>query len=243
MKLYGKNPVLERLKSNPKSIQKIYLQQGHVEGGYIRQKAKKWGITIHDMPASKLLKLVRNLNAQGIVAEIEDFQFAAYDDVLATALQKGATLIFLDGLNDPQNLGVIIRSLSCMGGFALVLPAHHSVDVTSTVLRIACGGENHMPIAKVTNMALALRQAKEQGFWLAGSVVEGGKEIFETEWPFPLALVIGSEQKGMRPIMQKHLDLLVSIPMNHERLSMNAAQATTILGYEILRQRKSLRPT
>ncbi|MCB9772441.1 MAG: 23S rRNA (guanosine(2251)-2'-O)-methyltransferase RlmB [Candidatus Omnitrophica bacterium] len=239
MKLYGRNPVLERIKSNPRSILKIFVQAGHPESAYVHEKAKKYGIPVNVVPGSKMLKLARDVNSQGLLAEIEKFSYLPLPDVLEAAKKKNATLVFLDELNDPQNLGGIMRSLGCLGDFYIVLPTHHSVEVTETVLRVACGGDNYVGVSKVANIAIALAKAKEEGFWIAGSVVKDGQDLMETRFQFPLALVIGSEQKGIRDVIRKQLDLLVTIPMANARMSLNAAHATTILCYEILRQRKN----
>ncbi len=238
MRLYGKNPVIERLKADPQSVKKIYLQTGHEDAGYVYRKAKKWGIPVHAVPKSKVQKLARNLNAQGILAEIGTFPYAAYDDLLENALKHQRTVVFLDGLTDPQNLGGIIRSLACLGGFALVLPTHRSVEVTESVLRVACGGENHIEIAKVSNLNRAIAEARDRGFWAAGTVVKDGEPLTDVKFNYPLALVVGSEQKGIRDVVKKNLDLLVTLPMGQPRMSMNAAHAAAVFCYEAYRQKQ-----
>ena len=237
MKLYGKNPVLERLKSNPQSIKKILIREDHPEGVYIRSKAKKWNIPIFFIPRERMHKLGDHLQAQGIIMEVEEFAYVPFEEMLPGALLKNQSIIFLDELNDPQNLGGIIRSLACLGGFGVVLPKHSSVEVTEAVLRVACGADNYVPVAKVSNLANAIAAAKEAGFWIAGSVVKDGQDLTQTKLSFPLALVVGSEQKGIREIIKKRLDIELTIPMAHPRLSLNAAHAATIFAYEIFRQK------
>jgi 23S rRNA (guanosine2251-2'-O)-methyltransferase len=238
MRLYGKNSVLERLKSKPKSIQRIYIEDGHLEGSYIRQKAKQWGIPVCSVPSSKIQKLTRAINAQGILMEVEEFRYVPFAELLGEALKRNHTLVLLDGINDPQNLGVMVRSLACLGKFSIVLPTHGSVGVTEAVLRVACGGDNYVPIARVSNLNQAIATAKKAGFWIAGAVVTEGEDLRKVQLPFPLALVMGSEQKGIREILRKQLDKALTIPMQHQRLSLNVAQAATIFCYEIARQRK-----
>jgi len=239
MRLYGKNPVLERIRTNPQTIKRIFIQDGHPDAGYIRQKAKKGSIPIVCVPKTKLLKVGGSHHTtQGIVADVEDFHYAAYDEILERALEKNKTLILLDRLNDPQNLGGIIRSLGCLGNFSVVLPTHDSVSVTEAVLRVACGGENYVEITQVSNLAQAIEHAKEAGFSIAGTVVEGGKDLFETPLPFPLGLVMGSEQKGIREMIKNKLDLELTIPVSPRGMSFNVAHATAILAYEIARQKK-----
>ncbi|MCB9756823.1 MAG: 23S rRNA (guanosine(2251)-2'-O)-methyltransferase RlmB [Candidatus Omnitrophica bacterium] len=239
MRLYGRNPVLERIKSNPRSIKRIFVEHGNPETTYVNQKAKQFGIPVTMVPGSKMMKLARNVNSQGLLAEIEGFSYLTFPDMLSVVKEQKGTLVFLDELNDPQNLGAIMRSLGCLGGFYIVLPTHHSVEVTETVLRIACGGDNYVRVAKVANITAAITKAKEEGFWIAGSVVENGQDLTQTTFQFPLALVIGSEQKGIRNVISKHLDIAVTIPMANPRMSFNAAHATTILCYEIFCQRKN----
>jgi len=238
MKLYGKNPVIERLKNDPRSISKIYLQQGHGDAGYIRKKAQKWGIAVLNVPASKIQKMARNVNTQGVLADIGEFLYMDYDELLERALKKGRSPLFLDGLNDPQNLGVIIRSLACLGYFDIVLPTHKSVKVTETVLRIACGGENSVGVSQVKNIRNAILRAREKGFWIVGTVVGKAEDVRMTDFQFPLGLVVGSEHKGIRPVVIKELDAKITLPMAQQGLSMNAAQAVTLFCYEINRNRK-----
>ena len=238
MKLFGKNSVIERLRSDPKSIRKIYIQEGLKETAYIRKKAKPYGIPVYVVPPSKLLKLGRTKNTQGVLVDVEEFNYIPYEELLETAINKKRCPLFLDGLNDPQNLGAIIRSLACLGKFSIVLPTHSSVGVTEAVLRVASGGDNYVPFTKVANLNQAIKSAKDAGFWIAGAVVDKGQSVFNTKLPHPLGLVIGSEQKGIREITRKLLDIELTIPMALGTLSFNVAHATTILCYEITRQKK-----
>ncbi len=237
MHLYGKNSVIERLRHNPSSIKKIQIEFGFAQAADIYKKAKKWGIPVIPVPKSKIDKLGRNLNTQGIIVDIEDFQYTDYPNLLEQAYQKKHSLLFLDNLNDPHNLGGIIRSLACLGNFAVVLPTHDSVSVTESVLRVASGGDNYVPVARVSNLNNAIRSAKEMGFTIAGGVIQGGQSIIDTPLPFPLGLVIGSEQKGIRDVVRKNLDLELTIPMQHDTLSLNATHAVTIFCYEITKQK------
>lgn len=238
MRLFGKNPVLERLKTTPETIKKIYLQQGHVEASYVRKKAKKWRIPVVGISKIQMHKMSRNINSQGIFADVDEFQYALYDDILDQALQKKIVLFFLDGLKDPQNLGAILRSLACLGSFAVILPKKESASITPVVCRIACGGENHIPVSIVSNLSQAIEKAKEKGFWITGTFVDEGESLFEVCFSFPLGVVIGSEEKGIRDILRKNIDQKLTIPMHQARLSLNAAQAATLISYEITKQKK-----
>ncbi|MBP9854409.1 MAG: RNA methyltransferase [Candidatus Omnitrophica bacterium] len=238
MRIYGKNPVIERLRANPASINAITIQRDFKEADYIHKKAKQRGIPVRVVDKSMILKMTRNSNAQGVIADLTDYEYVAYDEMLEYALKKKRVVLFLDELNDPQNLGAIIRSLGCFGHFSLALPTHKSVEVTESVLRVASGGENYVQIAKVGNINKAIRAAKELGFHIVGAVPTDGEPIEEVKFQFPLGLVIGSEQKGIRDIIEKELDQRVSIPMHVNTVTFNAAAATTIVCYEINRQRK-----
>ncbi len=238
MRLFGKNPVIERLRSDPQSIQKIYIEEGTSGAALVRKKAKQHNIPVMTVNASKMIKMARHKNTQGVMSVITGFEYEDYDDLLANALKNKRCPIFLDGITDPQNLGAMIRSVACLGKFAIVLPTHDSVGVTETVLRIASGGENYVPIAQVANINKALRKAKDLGFWIIGSVVDNGEVLGEASLPLPNALVIGSEQKGIREVILKNIDVKVTIPMSAQTLSFNASHAASILCYEITRQKK-----
>ncbi|MCA9405244.1 MAG: 23S rRNA (guanosine(2251)-2'-O)-methyltransferase RlmB [Candidatus Omnitrophica bacterium] len=236
MKISGKNSVIERLRSNPHSVKKIYIQQGIDGVASIRKKAKQWGIPVLNVPKSKIVKMARNTNTQGVLIDVDGFEYIECDALLDDARKKKRVPIFLDSLNDPQNLGAIIRSVACLGKFALILPTHNSVSVTESVLRVASGGDNYVPIAQVSNMNQAIQKAKEKGFWIVGSVVGEDNSIYNAEFPFPMALVMGSEQKGIRGGIRKNLDMEFSIPMALNTLSFNVAHATAIFCYEIKKQ-------
>ena len=239
MKLYGKNPVLERIKTNPKSIHKIFIQEGHEEAGYIQKKSRQFGIACIHVPRSKIQKLSQSLNTQGVVADVADFAYTPYDDLLTLAVGKKITLIFLDGVTDPQNFGAMIRSLACLGKFAVVLPTHDSVSITEAVLRVASGGDNHIFVARVGNLSQSIVEAKDAGFFIAGAFVDEGEDLYRVKFQFPLGFVVGSEQKGIREIIKKRLDQSIKIPMAQPRMSLNVAQATTIFAYEIIKQQKT----
>jgi 23S rRNA (guanosine2251-2'-O)-methyltransferase len=237
MKLYGKNPVIERLKANPKSIQRIMISEDHVDLSYIRKKCHQWGISVSTVPHSKIQRLAQNVNTQGIVAEIGDFAYVPLDELLEHARDKKRTPVFLDNLNDPQNLGGIIRSCGALGDFDIVLPTTESVGVTESVLRVACGGENYVSVAKVANLGNAIEKAKKMGFWIIGTVTEDAPSLTELTLQFPLGLVMGSEEKGVREIILKKLDARAMVPMKNQRMSLNVAHATSMVCYEIIRQK------
>ncbi|MBI3314787.1 MAG: 23S rRNA (guanosine(2251)-2'-O)-methyltransferase RlmB [Candidatus Omnitrophica bacterium] len=237
MRLFGKNPVIERLKANPKSVRRVLLELGHPDTAYVHKKCHQWGIPVASLPRSKIQKLARSLNTQGVLAEIDEFGYQPFEDMLDVAWDKKQTLVFLDNLTDPQNLGGILRTCGSLGDFAVVLPTAESVSVTETVLRVACGGENYLPVARVSNLANAIAKAKKKGFWIIGAVAKGASRLNEVRMQFPAGVVLGSEDKGIREIIRQKLDCEVMVPMKQERMSLNVAHAASIICWEVVRQR------
>ena len=237
MFLYGKNSVLERLQINPQTIRKIFLQTNFKEMN-IAQIIKSKKIAVNTVTPKELIRIKNSSPLQGIVAEIEDFVYTDFYELLDKPADKRLSLIFLDRISDPQNLGAIIRIAACFGGIGIVIPKHEACAVNDTVLHVASGGENFVPVAMVTNITNALNEAKKTGYWVAGAVVEDGENIYNSILPFPLALVLGSEGYGIRQGIQKHLDLKFRIPMKGADLSFNVTSACSIFCYEINRQLK-----
>lgn len=238
MYLYGKNSVLERLKANPKSIRQVFLQD-NFDGPHVVSAIKSANIPIKKVTERQLLRIKRADRLQGIVAESDDFKYADFDELLYSDDSKAISFICLDGINDPHNLGSIIRTAACFGNFAVAIPMRESCEVNDTVIHVASGGENFIPVCLVNNMSNALLKAKDKGFWLAGAVVGEGQSINKMSLPFPMCLVLGSEGKGIRPGIKKHLDIKVRIPMKGSELSFNVAIACAIFCYEIDKQRQA----
>lgn len=236
MFLYGKNSVVERLKGNPGSIRKIYLRD-NLRDPELTGMVRDSGIPVEFTGEKEMNRIRQTERRQVIMAEVEDYHYTPYPELLQNGNRPGHTLLFLDRVSDPQNLGAVIRTAACFGGFAVILPRHEACGVTETVLHVASGGENYVPVSMVTNLSLALREARKSGFWAAGAVAAGGTSLFKAELPFPLCLIIGSEGTGIRYGLDKHLDLKLTLPMEGAALSLNAATAAAIFCYEITRQR------
>ncbi|MEW6601691.1 MAG: 23S rRNA (guanosine(2251)-2'-O)-methyltransferase RlmB [Nitrospirota bacterium] len=237
MYLYGKNSVHERLKADPGSIRQVYLQD-NFKAPHITGLLKNNKIPVKVVSENDLMRIKRADRLQGIVAEVYKFRYTPLDDLLDMTDNRRPSLMFLDNLNDPHNLGSIIRIAACFGDFGLVIPEHGSVDVNETVIHVASGGENFVPVSQVTNLSAALLKAREAGYWAVGTVVEDGEDFNRVSLPFPLALVLGSEGKGVRYGIQKHLDMKVTLPMKGAQLSFNVAMACAIFCHEIAKQRK-----
>lgn len=235
--LYGKNSVSERIQAHPDSIRMIYLREGlslpSMEKAIAHRK-----IPCERLPAASLDKMRPQKDLQGVVAKVDLFRYTPCDDLLNDALRGNRTLIFLDRVNDPHNLGVIIRLSACFGGFSLILPSREACQINETVLHVASGGENYVPIASVNNLAPVMDDAKELGFWMAGAVVDDeGQDISTLSLPFPLGLVLGSEGSGIRKGLQARLDIRACIPMRGAPLSFNVSMACGILCHEISKQK------
>lgn len=234
MRLFGKRPVLERLKIAPRTIRALTIAQ-QVDAAEVVRSAKAAGIRFTSVSRKDFVKLTGELHAQGILAEVDSFSYVDLERILLPTPAR-RKLFFLDRVTDPQNLGNILRSLACLGGFGLVLPRHESVEVNETVLRVACGGENYVPVAQVTNLVQAALLAKKAGYWVAGASASGGESYSRVDWPTPLAVVLGSEGAGIRPGLLKHLDFQFTLPMPGAPLSFNVATAAALIAYEIIRR-------
>ena len=236
MYLYGKNSILERLKVNPKSIECVYIKKDFKDHNLL-DAVKASGVQHKNVTEKELEKIKRADRLQGIVALVEDFKYTSFEKLIYDPPSKDFSFIFIDSLNDPHNLGSIIRIAACFGNFGIVIPKHKSCQVNDTVMHVASGGENYVPVSMVTNMTTSLLEAKKENFWIVGTIVEGGEDVSKVSLPFPLCLVLGSEGTGIRYGIKKHLDLMVKLPMKGAKLSFNVAMASAIFCHEIARQR------
>ncbi len=238
MYLFGRNSVLERLKANPRSVNNILLHEGF-DDPVIMDIVRSLKVPFKRVPDKELLKFKHTERLQGIVAEVGEFKYLSFNQLQDKFKEKRLSFILLDGVTDPQNLGAIIRITACFGGFAVVIPERDSCEVNETVLNIASGGENYVPVCRINNLSNALIHAKKAGYWIAGTVVEGGGDLNKISFPFPLCLVLGSEGKGIHHAVQKQLELKVTLPMGGACLSFNVAMASAIFCYEITRQKNT----
>ena len=235
MFLYGKNSVFERLKTNPQSIEKIFLEE-NFSTPHIEELIKASKVITKRVSKRELYKLKNADSLQGIVATVARFEYADLEDLLNSPKDEQSSLIFLDRVFDPQNLGAIIRTAACFGKFAVVIPKHKACEVTEAVLHVASGGENYTPVVMVSNLTNALLLAKKKGWWVAGAVTQGGEDISSVSLPFPLCFVLGSEGKGIRYGVDKYLDIKTHIPMQGAPLSFNVAISCAIFCHQIRKQ-------
>lgn len=232
MFLYGKNSVVERLKTNPQSIAKIFLEE-NFSAPHIEELIKSAKIMVKRVSKKELSRIKHADSLQGIVASVARFEYADLEDLLNNSKNKQLSLIFLDRVFDPQNLGAIIRTTACFGGFGVVIPRHKACEVTDVALHVASGGENFTPVAMVSNLTNALLSAKKKGWWVVGAVTKGGEDISRVSLPFPLCFVLGSEGEGIRYGIDKYLDIKTHIPMKGAPLSFNVAISCAIFCHQI----------
>ncbi len=236
--IVGRNAVLEALKSN-REIEKITIAEG--AGGSVRQiaaKAKEKRIPVYYSEKKRLDRTAQGEAHQGVIAVVSDYRYCTVDDILKKAEELGEDpfLVILDGLEDPHNLGAIMRTAECAGVHGIVIPKRRSVSVTETVAKTSAGASEHMMCAKVANIAGELDRLKKNGIWTAACDMDG-----ETYWgkdlTGPLALVVGGEGRGVSRLVREKCDFIVSIPMKGMINSLNASNAASILMYEVVRQR------
>ncbi|MEN6350639.1 MAG: 23S rRNA (guanosine(2251)-2'-O)-methyltransferase RlmB [Syntrophomonas sp.] len=238
--LAGVNSIMEALKGRRK-IEKIYLQQGR-QGKRVEdllRLAQKKGVYVQYVEKLQLDQMYTQSNHQGVVARVESYEYSEIGEVLEIAALKGQSpfLIILDGLEDPQNMGSIIRTAECAGVHGIIIPRHNSVEITAAVAKASAGAVEHMPIIKETNLVNTIKALKAQGFWVVGADMKSEQDYFSTPIPSPTVLVIGGEGQGMRRLVKENCDILVKIPMQGKISSLNASVAAALLVYELLRQR------
>lgn len=235
----GRNPVLEAIKSG-RTIDKLYIAKGDVEGSIrmIIAMAKERGIIIQETDRRKLNEMSQTGSHQGVIAQVSAYSYSEVDDIieLAKSRNEDPFIIVLDEIEDPHNLGSIIRSANVMGAHGIIIPKRRSVSVTATVLKSAAGAAEYVKIAKVTNINSTLRELKDKGVWVIGADM-AGSPCFMHNLTGSIAIVIGNEGSGLSKLVRDNCDNLVSIPVHGEIDSLNASVAAGVLMYEIGRQR------
>ncbi|MBQ4429451.1 MAG: 23S rRNA (guanosine(2251)-2'-O)-methyltransferase RlmB [Clostridia bacterium] len=240
----GRNPVREAVKSG-RSIDRILVTAEHDGSlGEIVAMAREKNLVIREVDRRRLDEICMPFghdgkpgNHQGIVAEIPGVEYSELSDILAYAEEKGEKpfVILLDGIEDPHNLGSIIRSAECAGAHGVVIPKRRSAPVTATVVKTSAGAAEHMRIARVVNIVAAMEQLKEAGLWIAGADM-AGESMYKTDMKGGFALVIGGEGDGLGKLVKEKCDFLVSIPIKGSIDSLNAAVAAAIIMFEKNRQ-------
>lgn len=238
----GRNPVMEALKSG-RDINKIWIAEGSQKGSIqqIVGLAKELNVMVQYVPKKKIEQMVSE-NHQGVVASVAAYQYAEIDDLFHRAELKGEDpfILILDELEDPHNLGSIMRTADAAGAHGIIIPKRRAVGLTSTVAKASTGAIEHIPVARVTNLSRAVDELKERGVWVAGTDAKGKQDFRQLDGTLPIGLIIGSEGKGMSRILRDKCDFLVQLPMIGHVTSLNASVAASILMYEVYRKRHPL---
>ncbi len=238
--IIGKNPVLEALKSG-RDMNKILIAEGAQKGqsGQILQLAKENGIIVQVVPRKKLDQLSSEGIHQGVAAYVAAYQYADLDDLFQLAKDRGEDpfFILLDEIEDPHNLGSILRTADAAGAHGVIIPKRRAVGLTATVAKASTGAIEYVPVVRVTNMTRTIEELKEKGVWIMGTDASGKTDYRNMDATLPIGLVIGSEGKGMSRLVRETCDFLVSLPMKGKVTSLNASVAGSLLMYEVFRKR------
>ncbi|MDR3256651.1 MAG: 23S rRNA (guanosine(2251)-2'-O)-methyltransferase RlmB [Endomicrobium sp.] len=236
--IYGRNCVLELLKAGKHTVNKLMVSQtarGTIIAEIIKL-AKQKGIAVHNVPPEKLDKFSEN--SQGIAVEVSRIEYVELTDLIEKAKKSPKPLlVVLDGIEDPHNLGAIIRNCVAFGADGVIIPKWRAVGVNETVSKSSAGAVEHIPISRVSNINQTINLLKKTGFWIVGA--ENGGQVFEkADLSFPLAIIIGSEGFGLHNLTKENCDFLISIPQKNIISSLNASCASAVILYEIAKKRE-----
>ena len=235
----GRNAVLEAFRSG-KTIDRLFVLDGCQDGPVrtIVREAKKHDTIVNFVPKERLDSMSETGHHQGVMAYAAAYEYAEVEDILKIAEEKGEApfLFLLDGIEDPHNLGAIIRTANLAGAHGVIIPKRRAVGLTATVARTSAGALNYTPVAKVTNMAATIEDLKKRGIWFVCADM-GGESMYRLDLKGPIGLVIGNEGEGVSRLVREKCDFIASIPMKGDIDSLNASVAAGVLAYEIVRQR------
>ena len=233
----GRNAVLEAFRSG-RTIDKIYVLDGCQDG--IVREAKKHGSLINFVTKERLSQLSETGKHQGVIAHAAAYEYSTIDDMLKLAEERGEApfLILLDNIEDPHNLGAIIRTANLAGAHGVIIPKRRAVGLTATVAKTSAGALNYTPVAKVTNLVKTMEELKEKGLWFVCADMDG-EQMYDLNLTGPIGLVIGNEGEGVGRLVKENCDFVAGIPMKGQINSLNASVAAGVLAYEIVRQRIS----
>ena len=235
----GRNAVLEAFRSG-KCVDKLFILDGCQDGPVrtIAREARKKDTIINYVSKERLDQLSETHAHQGVIAQVAAYEYSTVEDILAKAEEKGEPpfLILLDNVEDPHNLGAIIRTANLAGAHGVIIPKRRAVGLTSTVAKTSAGAINYTPVAKVTNLVRTMEELKQKGIWFVCADM-GGESMYRMNLTGPIGLVIGNEGEGVGKLVKEKCDFIASIPMKGDIDSLNASVAAGVLAYEIVRQR------
>ena len=237
----GKNAVIEALRAG-RAIDKIFLARGTKDKalGFIASNARNAGVAVTECDRRKLDAMSATGGAhQGVIAVAAAREYCEVSDILdhAAALGEDPFVVVCDGIEDPRNLGAVIRCAECAGAHGVVIPRHHSAGITAAADKASAGAAEHMLVARVSNLTAALQDLKRHGLWVYGAEAGGEAQLWKTDMKGPICLVIGSEGQGVSRLVRENCDFVMSIPLFGQVNSLNASVAAAILMYEVVRQR------
>lgn len=235
----GRNAVIEAFRAG-KPIDKIFILDGCQDGpvSTIKREAKKKDVPVKFVTKDRLDQMSETGKHQGVIAYAAAYKYAELDDVFAKAKEKGEDpfVLILDNIEDPHNLGAIIRTANLAGAHGVIIPKNRAAGLTATVARTSAGALNFTPVVKVTNITQTIRELKDKGLWFVCADM-GGTEMYKLNLKGPIGLVIGNEGEGVSRLVRENCDMIASIPMKGDIDSLNASVAAGVLAYEIVRQR------
>lgn len=235
----GRNPVMEAFRAG-KEIDKLYVLDGCQDGpvNSIKREAKKHNVLIKYVNKERLDQLSTTGMHQGVIAEVAAYEYAEVEDMFALASKKGEDpfIIILDGIEDPHNLGAIIRTANQAGAHGVIIPKNRACGLTATVARTSAGALNYVPVAKVTNISQTIEELKAKGMWFVCADMKG-TVMYDLNLKGSIGLVIGNEGEGVGRLVKEKCDMIAAIPMKGDIDSLNASVSCGILAYEIVRQR------
>ena len=237
----GRNAVIEAFRAG-KTIDKLFVLEHCKEGSMntVLREAKKQGTVINYVKRERLDQMSETGKHQGVIAYIAAYEYGSVEDILKKAEDKGEQpfVIILDDIEDPHNLGAIIRTANLAGAHGVIIPKHRASGLTATVVKASAGAINYTPVAKVTNISKTIEELKEKGLWFVCADM-GGTTMYDLDLKGSIGLVIGNEGEGVSKLVKENCDFVASIPMKGDIDSLNASVATGVLAYEIVRQRLS----
>ncbi|MFR3031476.1 MAG: 23S rRNA (guanosine(2251)-2'-O)-methyltransferase RlmB [Blautia sp.] len=235
----GRNAILEAFRSG-RCVDKLYIQDGCHDGtvNSIAREAKKRDTVVQYVAKERLNQMSQTGIHQGVIAIAAAYEYSTVEEILQRAREKGEDpfLILLDNIEDPHNLGAIIRTANLAGVHGVIIPKHRAVGLTATVARTSAGALNYTPVAKVTNLAKTVEQLKKEGLWFVCADMDG-QSMYDLDLRGPVGVVIGNEGEGVSHLLREKCDFVAAIPMKGEIDSLNASVAAGVLSYEIVRQR------
>ena len=234
MIIYGKN-VWKTISDNPNQILEIYIQSGLKDQSILKQ-VKSSHIQFKMVSRQQLDQITETSSHQGIACKVKDIQTVGLNQIVG----KNQLIVALDGIQDPHNVGAILRTCDCTGVSGLILTKHKSAGLTPAAIKASTGAAYTVPVSIVNNLSNALKQLKKEGYWIVGSDMDHARDYREGIYDVPICLVIGSEGKGISPLVKKQCDYMVSLPMEGKMSSLNASVACAVLLYEIHSQRNPL---